>query len=118
MTASLPDSVRQVFDRFITTEYTTVDRHRQPITWPVTPYHHREAGGVEGTAGRGYPKKAWHARANPKVSLLFSDPTGSGLDDPPLVLVQGIADVDDRELDANRDRYWEESAEKLPGTKD
>jgi hypothetical protein len=26
--------------------------------------------------------------------------------------------VDDRDLDANRDRYWEESAEKLPATKD
>ena len=118
MTTSLPDSVCQVFDRFITTEYTTVDRHRQPITWPVTPYHHREAGCVDVTTGLGYPKKAWDARANPKVSLLFSDATGSGLDDSPMVLVQGIADVDDRDLDANRDRYWEESGEKLPATKD
>jgi len=33
------------------------------------------------------------------------------------VLVQGIADADDRDLDANRDRYWEESVEKLPATK-
>jgi hypothetical protein len=33
------------------------------------------------------------------------------------VLVQGIADVDDRDLDANRDRYWHESGEKLPATK-
>jgi hypothetical protein len=118
MTTSLPDPVRQVFDRFITTEYTTIDRHGQPITWPVTPYHHREAGCVDVTTGLGYPKKAWDARANPKVSLLFSDPTGSRLDDAPMVLVQGIADVDDRDLDANRDRYWEESAEKLPATKD
>jgi hypothetical protein len=118
MTTSLPDSVCQVFDRFITTEYTTIDRRGQPIAWPVTPYHHREAGCVDVTTGLGYPKKAWDARANPKVSLLFSDPTGSGLDDAPMVLVQGIADVDDRDLDANRERYWEESTEKLPATKD
>ena len=36
MTASLPQDVQDVFDRFITTEYTTVDRRGQPITWPVT----------------------------------------------------------------------------------
>ena len=57
------------------------------------------------TTGLGYPKKAKDARANPKVAMLFSDPTGSGLDDPPQVLVQGTADVDDRDLDANRERY-------------
>ena len=117
MTASLPDHIRDVFDRFITTEYTTIDRRGQPITWPVTPYHHTEAGCLDVTTGLGYPKKAWDARENPKVSLLFSDPTGSGIDGAPMVLVQGIADVDDRDLEANRERYWEESTEKLPGTK-
>ncbi len=113
--AALPDVVCDVFDRFITTEYTTIDRHGQPITWPVTPYHHREEGCVDVTTGLGYPKKAYDARANPKVALLFSDPTGSDLEDPPMVLVQGIADMDDRDLDANRERYWAESYEKLPG---
>ena len=34
------------------------------------------------------------------------------------MLVQGIAAVDDRDLDANRERYWRESVEKLPATKD
>jgi hypothetical protein len=48
------------------------------------------------------------------VSLLFSDPTGSALEDPPMVLVQGSAEVDDRDLEANRARYARESAAKLP----
>jgi hypothetical protein len=118
MTAtSLPDSVCEVFDRFITTEYTTIDRRGKPITWPVTPYHHRAEGCVDVTTGLGYPKKAYDARANPKVALLFSDPTGSGLEDPPMVLVQGTAAMDDRDLEANRERYWNESVEKLPATK-
>ena len=39
MTASLPDDAQRVFDRFVTTEYTTIDRRGQPITWPVTPYY-------------------------------------------------------------------------------
>jgi hypothetical protein len=118
MTASLPEDVQAVFDRFVTTEYTTVDRRGQPITWPVTPYHSRDAGTIDVTTGLGYPKKADDAAGNPKVALLFSDPTGSELPDPPTVLVQGTADVDDRDLDRNRERYTRESAEKLPGSQD
>ena len=117
MTATLPPDIQQVFDRFITTEYTTIDRAGQPISWPVTPYYSPGEHCIDVTTGLGYPKKAADAEANPKVALLFSDPTGSGVEHPPQVLVQGIADVDDRDLDANRERYGRESIEKLPATK-
>jgi hypothetical protein len=110
--------VREVFDRFITTEFATIDASGQPIAWPVTPYHDPAAGTIDVTTGLGYPKKADDAAANPKVALLFSDPTGSGLDGGSTVLVQGTAAVDDRDLEANRARYMRESIEKLPGTKD
>ena len=118
MTVSLPVEVQDTFRRFITTEYTTIDGSGQPITWPVTPYY--ESGGpcIDVTTGIGYPKKADDARANPRVSVLFSDPTGSGIEQAPAVLVQGIAEVDDRDLHANRTRYERESLEKLPATKD
>src|ERR671918_1164344 len=105
MTATLPREVQAVFDRFITTEYTTIDRQGRPITWPVTPYYSPGAECIDVTTGLGYPKKAKDAGANPKVALLFSDPTGCGMDHPPLVLVQGTAEVDDGDLDANRERY-------------
>jgi len=118
MTSSLPQAARDVFERFITTEYTTVDSRLQPITWPVTPYYDPGAATIDITTGLGYPKKADDAQRNPRVSLLFSDPTGSGLDDGCRVLVQGFAEVDDRDLDANKERYGRESVEKLPATKD
>jgi hypothetical protein len=118
MTTTLPPDVQQVFERFITTEYTTVDRAGQPITWPVTPYYQAGAGAIDVTTGIGYPKKADDAERNPKVSLLFSDPTGSGIDASCAVLVQGTARVDYSDLDANRERYWRESGEKLPATKE
>lgn len=118
MTATLPQEVQQVFDRFITTEYTTIDGRGQPITWPVTPYHRPGDGCIDVTTGLGYPKKARDAQANPRVALLFSDSTGSGLERPPAVLVQGTAEVDERDLEANRERYEREAAEKLPATKD
>ncbi len=117
VTTTLPADIQAVFDRFITTEFTTLDRRRQPITWPVTPNYSPQAGCIDVTTGLGYPKKADDAAANPHVALLFSDPTGSGLELPPMVLVQGTADVDDRDLQANRIRYERESVQKLPATK-
>jgi hypothetical protein len=106
--------VQEAFSRFITTEFTTVDRRGQPITWPVTPYYEPGGDCVDVTTGLGYPTKARDAEANPLVSLLFSDPTGSGLSQPAMVLIQGSAVVDDRDLEANRVRYERESAVKLP----
>jgi hypothetical protein len=115
VTSTLPQDVREAFRRFITCEYTTVDARQQPITWPVTPYYTDGAATIDITTGLGYPKKADDARRNPSVSLFFSDPTGSGLESGVRVLVQGTAEVDDQNLDANRERYWRESWDKLPG---
>jgi len=114
VTSSLPQEVRDVFERFITTEFVTVDRTGQPIAWPVTPHYEQGAPTVDVTTGVGYPKKARDAHRNPQVGLLFSDPTGSGIDSRIRVLVQGIAHVDDADLAANRERYRREGPLKLP----
>ncbi|HEX5820639.1 MAG TPA: pyridoxamine 5'-phosphate oxidase family protein [Solirubrobacterales bacterium] len=117
MTSTLPPEVRDAFERFVTCELTTVDAAKQPITWPVTPYYDEGGATIDVTTGLGYPKKADDARAHPGVSLLFSDPTGSGIDSGVRVLVQGTATVDDEDLKANAARYVHESGEKLPATK-
>lgn len=117
MTATLPEEVRRCFERFITTEYTTVDSRQQPITWPVTPYYSDGSETIDVTTGLGYPKKADDARRYPQVALLFSDPTGAGISAKTRVLVQGTAFVDEADLDANRERYMTESVIKLPATK-
>jgi hypothetical protein len=117
MTSTLPQEVRDAFERFITCEFTTVDAAKQPITWPVTPYYRQGDPTIDVTTGLGYPKKADDARAHPSISLLFSDPTGSGMESRLKVLVQGTAMVDDADLKANADRYISESGEKLPATK-
>jgi hypothetical protein len=118
VTASLPQEVREAFGSFVTCEYTTIDPRQQPIGWPVTPYYSDGGPCIDVTTGLGYPKKALDAKRNRRVALLFSDPTGSGTESGIKVLVQGTADVDDRDLPANRERYWRESGEKLPATKD
>jgi hypothetical protein len=117
MTSTLPQEVRDAFDRFITCEFTTVDASKQPITWPVTPYYRQGDPTIDVTTGLGYPKKADDAARHPSVGLLFSDPTGSGLDRDTRVLVQGTAEIDDADLEANAERYLRESIEKLPATK-
>jgi hypothetical protein len=116
MTSTLPQEVRDAFQRFVTCEFTTVAA-KQPITWPVTPYYAQGEATIDVTTGLGYPKKADDARAHPSVALLFSDPTGSGIETGIKVLVQGTATVDDEDLEANADRYLRESAVKLPATK-
>jgi hypothetical protein len=117
MTSTLPQEVRDAFDRFITCELTTVDASKQPITWPVTPYYDQGAPTIDVTTGLGYPKKADDAARHPSIALLFSDPTGSGIDSGIRVLVQGTARIDDEDLKANAERYMRESGEKLPATK-
>ena len=113
MTAALPLAVQDTFHRFITCELTTIDACGRPITWPVTPFYRPGDAHISVTTGLGWPKKARDARRNPKVALLFSDPTGSDIAQPSMVLVQGWAEVDDHDLDANRERYLRESAAKL-----
>jgi hypothetical protein len=85
--------VQTVFERFRIAEYTVIDAHGQPITWPVTPRYSPGAPFIDVHAAKGHPKKADDARANSLVSLLFSEPKGSDVADPPMVLVQGSADV-------------------------
>jgi len=116
MTSTLPQEVRDAFGRFVTCELTTVDASKQPITWPVTPYYDAGAPTIDVTTGLGYPKKADDAARHPSVALLFSDPTGSGIDSGIRVLVQGTAAIDDEDLKANAERYMRESGEKLPAT--
>lgn len=112
--STLPTELQQAAARYLTSEFVTIDAAGRPIVWPVTPYFRADEGCIDVTTGVGYPKKADDAARNPHVALLFSDPTGSGLPDAPVVLVQGTARVDDADLDANRERYERELADKLP----
>ena len=89
----LPSQVQAALQSFFTCECTTINRGGEPLTWPTEPFFDAEAGEIIITASIAFPVKALNARRNPRVSLLFSDPTGSGLDDPPSVLVQGDAEV-------------------------
>jgi hypothetical protein len=110
----LPSEVWSVLDRSVTAEYTSLTRAGAPIMVPVTPYVSEDRTSLDVSTGLTYPTKAERARRNPRVSLLYGDPAGSGLVQPPVVLVQGLASVRDADLQANTDRYVRLTMEKLP----
>jgi hypothetical protein len=110
----VPPEVTAVWERFLTAEYASLTRTGLPVTVPVTPYVGEEGRTLDLSTGLTYPAKAERARRDPRVCLLFADPVGAGLDDPPVVLVQGLATVRDSDLQANTDRYVRVSTAKLP----
>ncbi len=89
----LPPDVEAVLRQTYTCEFTTVNRRGQPVTWPILPYYHEPDGVIVITSSIAFPAKTANARRHPQVALLYSDPTGSHLADPPAVLVQGDAEV-------------------------
>ena len=80
-----------MFHNFRTCEFSTLARDGAPQTWPTAPFHQHADGRFIVTTSVGLPQKAYNVRRDGRVSLLFSDPTGSRLSHPPTVLVQGDA---------------------------
>src|SRR5690349_14997725 len=106
-----PEELTEVFTSSLVCEYASLTRRLTPVTWPVTPY--RSTRTLDVSTGLSYPLKAERARANPRVALSYSDPSGyasgSATGRPPVVLVEGLATVRDADLQANTDRYVRES---------
>lgn len=92
---SAPTEVEQVFRSFRTCEFSTIAKDGTPVTWPTVSWYDASACRFLLATSIGLPDKAFNIRRNPHVSLFFSDPTGSGLTDPPRVLVQGDAEAPD-----------------------
>ncbi|HEV7850680.1 MAG TPA: pyridoxamine 5'-phosphate oxidase family protein [Mycobacterium sp.] len=90
-----PSDAVDIIDRYFTCEFTTLSRNGSPITWPVSPRLLAD-GRFLLTTSIGMPQKAFNIRRNPKVSMLFSEPTGSGIAQPGAVLIQGDATAEDR----------------------
>lgn len=93
--SDLPREVVAVLSSFLCCEAATVAGDGTPLAWPTAPLYLPEREVIVLTTSIGFPVKALNVRREPRVSLLFSDPTGSGLDRPPTVLVQGTATVSD-----------------------
>src|SRR5919106_1401279 len=89
----IPVEVLETFREFRTAEMSTISRRGEPVTWPVASRFDDGTARFLVTTSIGLPTKAINLRRNPRVGLFFSDPTGSGLDAPAAVMVQGLANV-------------------------
>jgi hypothetical protein len=105
---NLPAPVDAVFRAFHTCEFATLANDGTPIVWPTTALYLPERGQFLITTSIALPQKVFNIRRNRRVSLFFSNPTGSGLDHPPAVLVQGDATVTDDVVTWNEDlaNFW------------
>jgi hypothetical protein len=93
--AELPPEVEDVFEEFRTCEMSTLARDGTPITWPTLPFWYSDKKRFTITTSIALAQKALNVRRNPRVSLLFSNPTASGIENPLAVLVQGDAEAPD-----------------------
>lgn len=91
--SALPSEVHDVLGAFLCCELATVGRDGTALAWPAVPLYLPERGLLLLTTTIGFPVKARNIERQPKVSLLFSDATGSGLVQPAAVLVQGEARI-------------------------
>jgi hypothetical protein len=114
--AGWPRELLPLFERSVTAEFASLGRTGQPITVPLTPYVGEDGRTLDVCTGVTYPAKAERARRNPRVCLLYADAVGAGLPGGPIAMVQGLATVRDRDLQAGTDRYLRLQLARFPGT--
>ncbi|SDR89335.1 Pyridoxamine 5'-phosphate oxidase [Friedmanniella luteola] len=112
------DGLTDVLASYRTCELATVTRAGTPVAWPAVSWYDRAAGRLVLTTSIALPRKAFNVRRDPRVALLFSDPTGSGRADLPQVLVQGTAHCPDeiRTSPEGLETYWRELWRRQPGS--
>lgn len=109
--SDLPEEVLAVFREFRTCEFSTLAKDGTPMTWPTITRYLPEQNQFLITTSIGFPQKAFNVRRDRRVSLFFSDPTASGLLNPPAVLVQGDAVAPDTVVTSveGLEDYWREN---------
>jgi len=100
----IPPWVLEVFENFSKCELTTLSKGK-PVTFPVTPDFDKKKQVIVITPSIGAYKKTVNMQRDPRVSVLYSNPTGSHLNYTPTVLVQGLARVFDDDLDHAWQKY-------------
>lgn len=114
--SQLPGDLAALVDPYLTCEFATITKAGVPIAWPTVTLYDKTNGTFTVTTSIALPVKAINVRRDPRVSLLFSDPTGSGSDALPQVLVRGRAHSPDevRTGPAGLEDYWSRLYQRQP----
>lgn len=87
--------IEEIILNYRTCEFATISKNNSPSAHPVTAWYTPGAESIMVTTSLGFPQKIYNIRRNSRVSLLFSNPTGSGVKSQGMVAVQGDARIDD-----------------------
>jgi general stress protein 26 len=112
-----PD-ILNIINNYRTCEFATISKSSRPSAHPVTPWYRDGMDHILVTTSIGFPQKIYNIRRNPKVSLLFSNPTASGITSGAMVAVQGDARLADSltTLDELED-FWRQMYRWQPASK-
>ncbi|MFE6906583.1 pyridoxamine 5'-phosphate oxidase family protein [Streptomyces erythrochromogenes] len=112
---TLLDSAPEALDAYRTCEFVTLGRSGTPLAWP-TAVSRREDGTLLLTTSLAFAQKALNVRRDGRVALLFSDPTGSGLDHAPQIFVGGRARCPEEIMAGPQgaEEYWRLLFERQP----
>jgi hypothetical protein len=104
-----------VLDAYRTCEFVTLGRDGAPVAWPAA-VRRRPDGTLLLTTSLAFAQKALNVRRDGRVALLWSDPTGSGLDHAPQILVRGRAVCPDEIMTGpeGAEDYWRMLFERQP----
>ena len=94
-------------------EFASIKRDGTPVTVPLGVFPGEKGRTIGISARLAFPSKAERVRKNPKVCLLYSEPKGSPVENPPVILVYGHATVRDADLQANLDRFAREQTARV-----
>src|SRR5260221_3545701 len=110
--AKLPEPIAELLRAALVAELTTIDGNGRPVTHPLIPFY--DGTHILFTSSVLYAKKLEHVRRNPKVSVSISDPVavlGAAFH---RAMIQGDAEIDDRDLHHGWERVMPLWREKEP----
>jgi hypothetical protein len=94
------DRVPHLVDSTWAHEFASRKRGGRPITTSLTPFSGDDGRTIDVNTGLAHPWKTERARNNLQVCLLYSEPKGSLIENPPVILVYGHTPVYDSDLPA------------------
>ncbi|MCW8383880.1 pyridoxamine 5'-phosphate oxidase family protein [Streptomyces justiciae] len=114
----LDAAVAETVDAYRTCEFVTLARDGTPVAWPTAALR-RDDGTFLITTSLAFAQKALNVRRDGRVALLFSDPTGSGLDAAEQVFVSGTAVCPEEIVTspAGDEAYWSMLFDRQPDSR-
>ena len=102
MAGVLPEDVERLANAALVAELTVIDGRGRPVSYPLIPLY--DGRSIYMTSSALFSKKLRHIKANPKVSVAFTDPVAIPVTPFARATVEGDATVHDGDLHTDWER--------------